>query len=297
MPVEELLIDVYFHFNHSAKRKEEYREFLEFCDVAPLKILKHASTRWLSLQRCVNRFLQQWPVLLSYFESHEDRERPGHVKWCADYLASLEMKAYFMFLSFILEPLNTFNTIFQTDATQIAVLIPEMNRLLRLFMAKFVTMRAIKSAADLTKVSFADRSQQLDNDILAVGMKMRTMLADSADDLGDITVRRIFNSVRQFYVTIVAKMVRIFPFHDTLLKDLAVLNPDPKINDNWSPAMVVNLATQFDIVAADQLDHLVAEFQDYLLSQDDDLPSFSSDSRVDIFWAEMGQKKTFVGAV
>ena len=42
LPVEELLIDVYFHFNHSAKRKEEYREFLEFCDVAPLKILKYA---------------------------------------------------------------------------------------------------------------------------------------------------------------------------------------------------------------------------------------------------------------
>jgi len=35
MPVEELLIDVYFHF-------KEYREFLEFCDWAPLKILKYA---------------------------------------------------------------------------------------------------------------------------------------------------------------------------------------------------------------------------------------------------------------
>ena len=56
MPVEELLIDVYFHFNHSAKRKEK-----EFCDVSPLKILKHASTRWLNLEKCGNRFLQQWP--------------------------------------------------------------------------------------------------------------------------------------------------------------------------------------------------------------------------------------------
>jgi len=36
VPVGKLLIDVYFHFNHSAKHKEEYREFLKFCDVAPL---------------------------------------------------------------------------------------------------------------------------------------------------------------------------------------------------------------------------------------------------------------------
>ena len=218
MPVEELLIDVYFHFNHSTKRKEQYREFLEFCDVARLKILKHASTRWLSLEKCVNRFLQQWPALLSYFESYEDRKQPGRVKRCADYLASVEMKAYFMFLSFILEPLNAFNTIFQTDATQIAILIPEMNCLLRLFMAKFVLMRAVKSATDLTKVSFADRSVQLDDDILAVGMAMRTMLADSEDDLADGTRTRIFKSVRLFYVAIVKKMVKIFPFHDTDLQ-------------------------------------------------------------------------------
>jgi len=74
------LIDVYFHFNHSSKRKEEYQEFLEFCDVATLKILKHASTQWLSLEKCINCFLLQQPALLSYFESHEDREWPGCVK-------------------------------------------------------------------------------------------------------------------------------------------------------------------------------------------------------------------------
>ena len=135
MPVKQLLIDVYFHFNHSAKRKEEYREFLEFYDVPPLKILKHASTRWLILEKCVNHFLHQWPALLRYCESPEDRERPGRVKRCADYLVSVEMKAYIMFLSFILEPLNAFNRIFQTDATQIAILISEMNRLLHFFMA------------------------------------------------------------------------------------------------------------------------------------------------------------------
>ena len=119
----------------------------------------------------------------------------------------------------------------QTDATQVAILIPEMNRLLRLFMAKFVLMRVIKSATDLTKVFFSDMSVQLDDDILAVGMAMRTMLADSDDDLADSTRTRIFKSVRYFYVAIVEKMVKIFPFHDTVLKDFSVLNPDPKLRD------------------------------------------------------------------
>ena len=172
LPVDELLIDVYYHFAHSAKRKEQYREFLAFCDVEPLKILKHASTRWLSLERCVNRFLQQWPALLSYFQSHDDVERPGRIQRCAKYLGSVEMKAYFRFLSFILQPLNVFNMLFQTDARQIALLMPEMTRLLRLFMAKFIKMRTIKAADDLTTVSFSDPSQQLDDDTIAVGMEI-----------------------------------------------------------------------------------------------------------------------------
>jgi len=61
--------------------------------------------------------------------------------------------------------------------------------------------------------------------------------------------------------------------------------------------MVINLATSFSIVADDEIEHLVGEFQDYQLSPDNDLPAVTSDSRVDMFWIEMGCKKTFVEAV
>jgi len=61
--------------------------------------------------------------------------------------------------------------------------------------------------------------------------------------------------------------------------------------------MVRNLATRFSIVADDEIEHLVEEFQDYQLSPDDDLAAVTNDSCVDKFWAEMGHKKTFVGAV
>jgi len=108
---------------------------------------------------------------------------------------------------------------------------------------------------------------------------------------------RGFSTVRHFYVAIVEKMVKIFPFHDTVLKDLSMLNPDSKLRDTWSPTKVRNLATRFSIVADDEIEHLVEDFQDYQLSPDDVLPAVTSDSRVDMSWAEMGRNKTFVGAV
>ena len=45
------------------------------------------------------------------------------------------------------------------------------------------------------------------------------------------------------------------------MKYLAVLDPDPKLRDTWSPTMVKNLATQFSVVAVDEIEHLVEEFQ------------------------------------
>ena len=55
--VEDLLVEVYFHFHHSSNRKERYKEFLDFTAREPVKILKHCSTRWLSLEKCQDRLL------------------------------------------------------------------------------------------------------------------------------------------------------------------------------------------------------------------------------------------------
>lgn len=72
VPIEDLLVDIYFHFHHSAKRKEIFSEFLEFTNVEPMKIIKHCSTRWLSLEKSIKRIIHLWPALRSYFCSNEE---------------------------------------------------------------------------------------------------------------------------------------------------------------------------------------------------------------------------------
>ena len=79
----------------------------------PLKILRHAATRWLSLENTVKRTLHHWPALQSYFNSHCEVEKEGKVKKLAAYLSDKEVKLYFMFLEFILVILNEFNVTFQ----------------------------------------------------------------------------------------------------------------------------------------------------------------------------------------
>ena len=58
----------------SAKRKQELRDYLVFCNTEVRKVLKHVSARWLSLHKCLERVLNLWEGLRSYFLSHYDVE-------------------------------------------------------------------------------------------------------------------------------------------------------------------------------------------------------------------------------
>jgi hypothetical protein len=67
--VEDLLIDIYYYFDKSTKRLKELKQFQVLCNVEVRKILKHSSTRWLSLGICLKRLLQQWEPLQEYLQN------------------------------------------------------------------------------------------------------------------------------------------------------------------------------------------------------------------------------------
>ena len=67
--VENVVLKIYSFFSSSAKRRESLEEFCEFCDVEFREMLRHVTTRWLSLNPAVSRILQSWTALKSYFIS------------------------------------------------------------------------------------------------------------------------------------------------------------------------------------------------------------------------------------
>ena len=59
------MIDTYFLFQKSSKRKNELADYAEFCHIEYRKILKYVSVRWLSLEQTVDRTLKQYDSLRS----------------------------------------------------------------------------------------------------------------------------------------------------------------------------------------------------------------------------------------
>ena len=67
--VKDVMIDIFYHFDKSTKRKAELADYCTFCDVEFRRVLKHVRTRWLSLELAITQTLQQYPALRSYFLS------------------------------------------------------------------------------------------------------------------------------------------------------------------------------------------------------------------------------------
>ena len=67
--VENVMIDLYYWFDKSAKRKGKLREYFEFCNQEYQSIRKHISVRWLSLEKCISRAIVKYTSLKAYFSS------------------------------------------------------------------------------------------------------------------------------------------------------------------------------------------------------------------------------------
>ena len=120
------------------------------------------------------------------------------------------------------------------------------------------------------------------------------MLANDEDDLEEATATCIFDSVSKFYIGIVNT---IFPFHDNIFQTLLHSIWTPALRESWSSSYVCELAIRVNLMADEHTDALIAEFQDYQLTPDDEQLLYSAESHVDIFLAEMANKKTFPGGM
>jgi len=89
-------------------------EFQDFFNVVRHKLLKLSKTRWLSLQKCVVRLLENWEVLKNYFILAIVEDKSKSAEFILEYLNDNSIKAYLLFLKYSLNFLNNFNALFQS---------------------------------------------------------------------------------------------------------------------------------------------------------------------------------------
>ena len=121
--LEELCRDIYAHFHRSSKRQDVYKQFQSFFDVEPHKLLAPAQTRWLSLQACINRILEQYEALKQYFILIVNEDPTYTIERIHKSLQNKFTLAYLEFLSYQLERFNDFNLVLHSLKPQVEMLL------------------------------------------------------------------------------------------------------------------------------------------------------------------------------
>ena len=135
------------HFHRSSKRQDVYQQFQNFFSLEPHKILSPGQTRWLSLEACVSRILEQFLALQHYFVFVANDD-PTHandriLKLLHDKLTL----AYLEFLSYQLQRFNAFNRLFQSENLSLYNRKVEIEGLIKSISSDFLNVQYIKETA------------------------------------------------------------------------------------------------------------------------------------------------------
>lgn len=217
---ENLIRGIATYISGSPKRSTILTEFQEFFGVEKNKILKLCNTRWFVLHKCVIRILDNWDVLKHFFilAVNEDKLRSAEI--ILEQLNNNSIKAYLLFLKYVLNFLNNFNALFQSRKILIHKLCENSQHIIRQIAQNFVISEALKNI-DTLDVTNEHVIQHL-NDIY-VGPECENFLATQSLEFS----KEIKLKCLEFYKTAVREMMKRLPYNNSFFKQLVFL--DPKI--------------------------------------------------------------------
>ena len=188
LAVDQLLIDVYYYLDKSSKRQENFKQQQILLDIETSKILKHGTTRWLSLGLCLPRLLNNWRALYKFFLKEETSADGSLAREKARKLRAIfqspSKELYCLFLKEVIKVFEKINKALQKDAPQLH----RMNRMLRTELLKelfacFVRPSAI--ADDVVTTPFQNPKNWLPNQEIVLGDDATNKLADEKSGISD----------------------------------------------------------------------------------------------------------------
>nr|CAI5841217.1 unnamed protein product [Callosobruchus analis] len=135
--VEQLCRDIYNYFSNSPKRSGELREFQEYVNVSPLKMLHPAATRWLSLEAVVKRLLSQLNALRLYFID-QSSQNINQATSILHFLQAPETKLYLEFLLYVLPFFTKLNLLMQSEKPLIHVIYKEITNIVKTLLECYI---------------------------------------------------------------------------------------------------------------------------------------------------------------
>ena len=273
--VDDMVVDLFYWFDKSTKRKASLQRYCDFCDTTYREIVKHVNTRWISLERAVGRVLQQYSALKSYFQSEED-SNPRFQRLQKLFVDPMT-EVYLFFYHAALQTFVHFNQFLQREDPIISLVAQQIQSFLLKLVGKFLSAVVIRAAkSDLPTIGYADASNQLSDGEIFIGMATR-MCLNKLQEEGDVSqaqCNKFFKGVRAFYVKSVEYALKNLPVADEVLANAKFINVMSRTEATLSQVdyFVRRYNDLLPFSSPQEHDKLSEEFTDYQLLNDNEVP-------------------------
>ena len=288
--LEEVTIQVWYFFQKSPKRYRVFEEFQVFVESKPHKLLKAGQTRWLSLEMCVNRLLEQYDALLSFFRSSAE-ERLASVQRITSTLENPLTKPYLMFLSNALQVINAFNKLMQGEAPTVHFLLREVQGFVKKLLLRFMVPTVIQEQ-NLTHIELDDASLHLPVEEVFVGDKARRYI-EGDNELSSSEKRAFYKVCREFWITAAKYAVKKLPLDSAFLANLSWVNPG--VQEYGMLTQLKNTLQHLpQVIKEEERGAVEEEFLDYCTNED--VKALCSTAcKIDVYWHKVAQLKDLTG--
>lgn len=228
---EDLVRDLHNYFHQSYKREIELKEFQEFAQCQPHKLLYASQTRWLSLLSVVRRVLEQFNALKLYFQSqylndHIQVSEAIYIK-----LSNPINKCYLLFLEFILPYLIDMNVEFQSESPKLPFL---YNRIATIYktMLRFYLKENYVNSVSIDKIQFENPNYFVPLENIYIGPKLSIEVVK--DIFSTQEIEEFKKRCLRFYIECIRQINIRFPFTSDFIQSLKLLEfLDPSQIENF----------------------------------------------------------------
>lgn len=308
--VEDMCVDLYYYFDKSTKRKSNLKTFCLFCDVEYHKVVKHVNTRWLSLERAVERILSLFDGLKSYFLSNSESE--PRFKRLKTLFNNPILEVYLLFYNAVLPMFTIINKYLQREDPCIFAAYQCLHEFVKKVLGKILPPEKVK---EVEGFGFKDlkvdiREDQLDDEEIFIGIATRQKLTTLFHE-GSISPKdyaEFLTAVRQFYQEVISEATKKLPLNDNLLKHARFVDFFEKSSVQFSDVEFFLLRYRnilSHIHPVTEIEQLYDEFVDYKILKQDSIPEDVWESakvqdeeqvsryiyRMDVIWAYLSQMK------
>ena len=265
--IEDLQIDLCYWFERSTKRKGILVEHMEFCGQEYAKILKHVSTRWLSLERCVQRTLEKYDGLKSYFLSEHFADQ--RFVRLHDAFSNSLTEVVLLFHHASIPLFTTFNKLLQSQEPIIHMLHTSITRLARTLANRIIKPVVLRDTA-VEELDLSDPTIYKEKPTIHLGGTTKFKLQKLLND-GDISERQhvaVFDAAQAYFKTALNYILTKFPLSNEVIIHAKWIDVGGRIDAEWEDVefFINSFKPSFEDISPDRV---FDEFSDYQTISDE----------------------------